>query len=46
MAEMGKKFALLLDIDKILSGEDSTSLQEAAANLGSSDQKAATPGHA
>jgi len=46
MAEMGKKFALLLDIDKILSGEDTTSLQEASANLGSSDKKAATAGHA
>jgi len=45
MAELGKKFALLLDIDKILSGEDTMSLQEASANLGNSDNKAAAAGH-
>jgi purine-binding chemotaxis protein CheW len=46
MAELGKKFALLLDIDKILSGEDTMSLQEASANLGNNDNKAAAAGHA
>lgn len=44
MAEIGKKFALLLDIDKVLSGEDTTSLREAAANLESSEKKAAAAG--
>jgi len=46
MAEIGKKFALLLDIDKVLSGEDTASLREASANLESSEKKAAGAGQA
>jgi len=46
MAEIGKKFALLLDIDKVLSGEDTASLREASANLESSGTKAAGAGQA
>ena len=44
MAEIGKKFALLLDIDKVLAGEDTTSLREASANMESNENKAASAG--
>ena len=42
MAQMGKKFALLLDIDKVLSGEDTADLREVSANLEKTENKAAT----
>jgi purine-binding chemotaxis protein CheW len=46
MAQMGKKFALLLDIDKVLSGEDSADLRELPLNLERTEGKAATAGQA
>jgi len=41
MAQMGKKFALLLDIDKVLSAEDTSDLKEASGNVEKSEGKTA-----
>lgn len=37
MAQMGKKFALLLDVDKVLSTEELLNLNEVSANANSND---------
>ena len=42
MAQMGKKFALLLDLDKVLSAEESADLRDLPVNLDKAESKAAT----
>jgi purine-binding chemotaxis protein CheW len=37
MAQLGKKFALLLDVDKVLSTDELLDLDEASANVGTAD---------
>ena len=41
MAQMGKKFALLLDIDKVLSAEDTSDLRQASGNADKAESMAA-----
>lgn len=44
MAQLGKKFVLLLDIDKVLSTDEAIDLSEATSNLKEEEGTAASPG--
>ncbi len=46
MAQMGKKFALLLDVDKVLSADEVLDLREASASTEKANTRAASAEHA